>query len=90
MYIDLFEKIDEAIQEELQNSCDRFDTGIDIISVRVSKPTIPKEVKDNYVNMEAERTKLLVATQHQLVRISFFSVVFDSISLLLGAILFPF
>mmetsp|Transcript_16784 Transcript_16784/g.42149 ORF Transcript_16784/g.42149 Transcript_16784/m.42149 type:complete len:329 (-) Transcript_16784:558-1544(-) len=65
VYIDLFEQIDEAIQQELQRSCDKFDTGIDIISVRVSKPNIPEEVRQNYVTMESERTKLLVAQQHQ-------------------------
>lgn len=34
-------------------------------AVRVTKPIIPEKIKANYEAMEAEKTKLLVATQHE-------------------------
>jgi len=38
-----------------------------LVTIRVTKPKIPKEVMQNYLNVAEETTKLLVAQQHQLV-----------------------
>jgi len=64
VYIDLFDTIDENLKETLQKSANLFDTGIDILAVRVTKPRIPETIRKNYERMEAERTQLLVVTEH--------------------------
>lgn len=37
VYIDLFSTLDEALSAALQTDCDKWDTGISIIAVRVTK-----------------------------------------------------
>ena len=39
--------------------------GLKVHSVRVTKPKIPEAIRKNYELMEGEKTKLLIATQHQ-------------------------
>ncbi|EYC40404.1 hypothetical protein Y032_0613g672 [Ancylostoma ceylanicum] len=39
--------------------------GLFVQVVRVTKPKIPEAIRHNYEQMKAEKTKLLVATQHQ-------------------------
>lgn len=41
VYIEKFDTVDDRIKEALQADCSRFDTGIEIIAVRVTKPRIP-------------------------------------------------
>lgn len=41
VYIDLFDTLDDDLAKKLQADCDKYDTGIDIIAVRVTKPRIP-------------------------------------------------
>eukprot|EP00898_Chlorokybus_atmophyticus_P008020 jgi/Chlat1/8219/Chrsp76S07638 len=71
VYIDLFDQVDERMREALQRDCDIYAPGIEIISVRVTKPTIPGHIKDNYELMENERTKacctlhVLIAAERQ-------------------------
>ncbi|KAK4430076.1 Ureide permease 1 [Sesamum alatum] len=62
-----FEKIeiDEKMKDALQIDCTRYAPGIEIISVRVTKPTIPDSIKRNFVQMEEERTKVLIAMEKQ-------------------------
>jgi regulator of protease activity HflC (stomatin/prohibitin superfamily) len=65
VYIDLFHTVDDRLQQALQVSLDRFAPGIEIISIRITKPKIPPNILLNYEQMEAEKTKLLVAIQAQ-------------------------
>jgi len=65
VYIDHFDTIDESLQTMLQEDCKKYDTGIDIISVRVTKPKIPESVRKNYETMEAEKTRLMVTVVHE-------------------------
>jgi len=65
VYIDMFDTLDESLLEALQKDCDKYAPGIRIIAVRVTKPVIPESIRQNYEQMEAEKTKLLIATQHQ-------------------------
>ncbi|GIM03023.1 hypothetical protein Vretimale_7832 [Volvox reticuliferus] len=65
VYITKFDQVDEQIKDALQADCNRYAPGIEIIAVRVTKPTIPQSVSDNYVAMEVERTKALVALERQ-------------------------
>ena len=39
--------------------------GLKVHAVRVTKPKIPEAIRKNYELMEGEKTKLLIATQHQ-------------------------
>jgi hypothetical protein len=53
-----FSQIDEKMKDALQGACTRYVPGIEIISVCVTKPTIPKSVRRNFGQMEEKRTKV--------------------------------
>lgn len=61
VYIDLFDRLDESLATALQRDCDVWAPGIEIIAVRVTKPRIPDQIRRNFEQMEAEKTKLLIA-----------------------------
>ncbi|KAM6548334.1 hypothetical protein CsatB_020010 [Cannabis sativa] len=65
VYIDVFDQIDEKMKDALQVDCTRYAPGIEIISVRVTKPTIPESIRRNFEQMEEERTKVLIAVERQ-------------------------
>jgi regulator of protease activity HflC (stomatin/prohibitin superfamily) len=65
VYIDKFETLDEALATSLQTICDKFNTGIQIVSIRVTKPRIPDSVKKNYEAIETAKTDLLVREQQE-------------------------
>jgi len=65
VYIDKFETLDEALATSLQSTCDKFKTGIQIVSIRVTKPRIPEAVKKNYEAIETAKTDLLVREQKE-------------------------
>lgn len=47
------------MKDALQADCTRYAPGIEIISVRVTKPSIPESIRRNFEQMEGERTKVL-------------------------------
>lgn len=51
VYIDLFDTIDESLKATLQRDCEKFDTGIEIIAVRVTKPRIPDVSRRYYFHV---------------------------------------
>ena len=55
----IYFQIDEKMKDALQADCTRYAPGIQIISVRVTKPTIPDSIRRNFEQMEEERTKVL-------------------------------
>lgn len=65
VYIDHFDQIDENLQSALQASLNQMSPGLHVHSVRVTKPRIPESIRLDYERMEAEKTKLLIATQRQ-------------------------
>merc|ERR1719245_2818193 len=65
VYIDLFDQIDENLKNAIQSDLKEMATGLKVHSVRVTKPKIPESIRKNYELMEAEKTKLLIATQRQ-------------------------
>lgn len=65
VYIDLFDQIDENLKTALQRDLNELAPGLSIQAVRVTKPKIPETIRKNYELMEAEKTKLLIAIQHQ-------------------------
>ncbi|KAJ0973980.1 hypothetical protein J5N97_015945 [Dioscorea zingiberensis] len=58
-------EIDEKMKEAIQIDCTLYAPGIEIISVRVTKPNIPSSIKRNFELMEEERTKALIAIERQ-------------------------
>ncbi|KAL1551126.1 erlin-2-B-like isoform X1 [Salvia divinorum] len=65
VYIDMFDQIDEKMKDSLQADCTRYAPGIEILSVRVTKPKIPESIRRNFEQMEEERTKVLIAIEKQ-------------------------
>jgi len=65
IYIDEFHLLDELIIQSLQEQIANNAPGIEIISVRVTKPRVPDSLVRNYEQMEMERTKLLIAEQRR-------------------------
>lgn len=65
VYIDLFDQIDEYLTNALQADLVVNAPGLTVKGVRVTKPKIPEQIRKNYELMEAEKTKLLIATQKQ-------------------------
>lgn len=63
VYITLFHTIDDLLKEALQHDCNAWAPGIKIIAVRITKPRIPQHILDNYERIEAEKTKLMIATE---------------------------
>ncbi|CAJ0922559.1 unnamed protein product, partial [Mesorhabditis belari] len=65
VYIDLFDQIDENLKSAIQEELHILAPGLYVQSVRVTKPRIPDAIKANYEEIETEKTKLLVAVEHQ-------------------------
>lgn len=47
----------EKMKDALRADCTRYAPGIEILSVRITKPTIPHSIMRNFEQMEEERTK---------------------------------
>jgi len=65
VYIEQFDKLDEALAFALQKSCDDHETGIKITAIRVTKPRIPESVRRNYEAIETAKTELLVQKERE-------------------------
>lgn len=63
VYIDLFSTLDEDLAKILQQECDKHQTGIDIIAVRVTKPTLPPKLAENYLRIEEQKTERRVTEE---------------------------
>ena len=56
VYIDKFDQLDEHLVEVLQENAMKWAPGIEIISIRVTKPKIPTELENNYIEIEKQKT----------------------------------
>eukprot|EP00055_Hartaetosiga_balthica_P003735 m.8837 g.8837 ORF g.8837 m.8837 type:complete len:339 (+) comp3269_c0_seq1:98-1114(+) len=65
VYIDYFDRIDEDLKTALERNLKEMAPGLQVLGVRVTKPVIPESIRVNYEKMEAEKTKLLIATERQ-------------------------
>lgn len=65
IYIDLFGTVDDILANALQDGCTKYAPGIEVLSIRVTKPKLPAAIMKNYELMEAEKTKLMIAAQAQ-------------------------
>jgi regulator of protease activity HflC (stomatin/prohibitin superfamily) len=69
VYIELFDTLDESLAKALQTDCDKYDTGIQIIAVRVTKPSIPSSIAKSYEEVEQQRTQRLIALKKHDVKV---------------------
>ena len=53
------------MKDALQGDCTRYAPGIEIISVRVTKPRIPESIRRNFEQMEEERTKVQLSLREK-------------------------
>ncbi|XP_066486657.1 erlin-1-like isoform X1 [Tiliqua scincoides] len=65
VHVELFDQIDENLKLALQQDLNAMAPGLTIQAVRVTKPKIPEAIRRNFELVEAEKTKLLIATQKQ-------------------------
>merc|ERR1719500_1533007 len=65
VYIDLFDQIDKNLKNSIQADLGSMSVGLNVMSVRVTKPKIPEAIRKNYELIEAEKTKLMISTQRQ-------------------------
>merc|ERR1711991_1258681 len=65
VYISKFSSLDEELASALQETCNKFDTGLSVVSIRVTKPRIPDSVRRNYEEVERATSALLVAAREQ-------------------------
>jgi len=65
VYIEQFDTLDDDLAKALQKDCDKYETGIDIIAVRVTKPKIPEQIRQSYEKVESEKTRLMISTHTQ-------------------------
>eukprot|EP00051_Salpingoeca_urceolata_P022373 m.363051 g.363051 ORF g.363051 m.363051 type:complete len:225 (+) comp19963_c0_seq17:3191-3865(+) len=55
----------ENLKRALQQDMEKLAPGLQVLAVRVTKPKVPAAIAQNFEKIEAEKTKLLIATQHQ-------------------------
>jgi len=65
VYIEKFSTLDDDLAQAIQRDCDKYNTGIEIISVRVTKPKIPEAIRQSFETVETEKTRLMVSTHTQ-------------------------
>ncbi|ESO10558.1 hypothetical protein HELRODRAFT_190088 [Helobdella robusta] len=65
VYINLFDQIDENLKSALQLDLNQLAPGLYVQAVRVTKPKIPEQIRQNYEAMESEKTKLLIYVERQ-------------------------
>lgn len=63
IYITRFDMLDEMLRDALQRDINKYVPGLTIISIRVTKPKIPAAIRQNYEDIENERTKIKVANE---------------------------
>jgi hypothetical protein len=67
VYITKFDTLDDHLAEQLRIDLLKWAPGIEIISVRVTKPAVPAHILQKFEQVEAEATNLQIATNKQLV-----------------------
>ena len=65
VYIDMFDQLDEALVVALNTAISKWAKGLEIQSIRVTKPRIPDAILHNYEAVESERTKYTLSVQKQ-------------------------
>lgn len=51
IYIEKFEFLDEELKKALQRDLDIWSPGVEVISIRITKPRIPERIRGNFEKM---------------------------------------
>mmetsp|Transcript_9703 Transcript_9703/g.12099 ORF Transcript_9703/g.12099 Transcript_9703/m.12099 type:complete len:322 (+) Transcript_9703:132-1097(+) len=65
IFISKFDQMDETLKRMIENMNSRFVPGIEIISVRLSKPLIPPILLKTFEEIEQQASKLKVVLEHE-------------------------
>ncbi|KAJ6238587.1 erlin (er lipid raft associated protein) [Anaeramoeba flamelloides] len=65
IFIHEFDKIDNRLKGSMQKTIDKYSPAIQIISVRVSKPSLPKNLLQGYTDIEKQKSYIKLANQKQ-------------------------
>jgi regulator of protease activity HflC (stomatin/prohibitin superfamily) len=65
VYMTKFDTIDESLRDALTQDLAEWAPGLKIIAIRVTKPRVPKEIRDMYEAIEKEQTKTALAKETQ-------------------------
>ncbi len=69
IYIDIFDKLDEELIISLNRDLSTWSPGIEILSVRITKPNIPERIRKNFEMMERLKVDFFIAVEKEKVRI---------------------
>lgn len=65
IYIQKFEYLDEELKKALQNDLDDWAPGVEVISIRITKPRIPERIRSNFEKMEQVKVESLISSERQ-------------------------
>ena len=68
VFIEQFETLDEDLIQVLQTDLKQWVPGLEILSIRVTKPRIPSKIRTTFEAMEAEKTRFLIVSENQKVK----------------------
>lgn len=69
IYIDIFDQLDEELIKSLNKDLVNWAPGIEILSVRVTKPKIPERIKKNFEEMEKLKVDFYIAAEREKVKL---------------------
>lgn len=69
IYIDIFDQLDEELIKSLNKDLALWAPGIEILSIRVTKPQIPDRIKKNFEEMEKLKVDFFIAAEKEKVRV---------------------
>ncbi|ETV67147.1 hypothetical protein, variant 3 [Aphanomyces astaci] len=65
VYISHFDQLDELLQARMSALLAQWAPGLEIMSIRFTKPDLPAAIRESYELVDEEKIKLLMATQAQ-------------------------
>lgn len=69
IFIDNFSDIDDELISSLKKTIQKFAPGINIISVRVTKPIIPQVIEESFVKIESTKARVAGIVQENLLKV---------------------
>eukprot|EP01029_Cantina_marsupialis_P000843 TRINITY_DN1064_c0_g1_i1.p1 TRINITY_DN1064_c0_g1~~TRINITY_DN1064_c0_g1_i1.p1 ORF type:complete len:323 (+),score=57.98 TRINITY_DN1064_c0_g1_i1:30-998(+) len=60
IFIEEFDQVDEMLMESLKDEFKQYAPGLEIVSIRLTKPEIPQKIKSNYEEIQNQKSKLLM------------------------------
>ena len=70
IYITKFDTLDEVLKDRLTTEIEQFVPGLTIMSIRVTKPIVPRAILNNYVEVEEQNETSVARETQQLVELT--------------------